>query len=220
MQKPELHYVIDSEAKAKSAAEEPIVRTRHIGETAAKYTTRDASLCDLTAKTSVFNPEYQLGKVMKTDTFEDELLLLNPKLLFQWHPDDLKDLLLNSPGKLIRKGIKLLLPNGNPSSTLAVYTWPHMPEYSIMRYRYEETYEPLKNNHYDRSMLDKNGTDLTLKRIPIPFGEAVRGWRKVLTMLITYKVLRAVDVEQKFGKGTRGDWKYWVEGNKTNERFI
>lgn len=211
-----LHYINDSAFQAKVAKERAVKTTReHEVEINRK---NKAKLVDIVSPDTPFNPLRQLGKVLSTNKFEDDLLTLNPKLYFKWHPDDLADLLTNQPNKLLRKGIKLILPDGTLSSTLAVYHWPHMPEYSIRRYKVEYSYDTTVT-HYDESVVDKDGNDLTRTEIPVDFGVAVRGWRDVLLILISRRVVTPSQVLAKFGKGLRSDWRYVVDGDRTVSRI-
>jgi hypothetical protein len=191
----------------KDRLEEGIRREAHrqeIADTVALKTA--AEITDFS--TAPTNPLRQWGRAMLTQDFERKIAPLLPDFI-KCMPDPrgegFRHMYVMAPGL---------------HEHLLAYPNPHMPEHSVM-YTYYEDVPDMSVRHIDRKdvpeaefispqegwKFDTSRAPLAgMKRVELPGGVALKGWRQVLIQLITYGAISAADAERVFGADDRKEW--------------
>jgi hypothetical protein len=161
------------------------------------------------------NAERQLGQTMFAADLERRLKKINPNLIFETNPFNTS---------------KKALYHVRPDATkvfICAYENGVMPEHSIFRVKEEEVLRPEFVNpfkrHLDRKDLPKfehkqDGSPLGkivfddmvekpgFRKVKLPWGESVRGWRTVTIRLVAAKLATPAEVERVFGSSNRPEW--------------
>jgi|SRR5579883_2784268 len=156
------------------------------------------------------NIERQFGQKLSATELETKLKKINPNLIFET--------IVENPGHKrlseLRRGEKVIIctyPNGI------------IPEHSFMRVKEEVVQDMNFYNsttatfHLDRKDLPKHefvegegikwdGLPLGFKKVLIPWGEYLRGWRTVLIRLVEAGAATPTQVEKIFGSDNRPEW--------------
>ena len=140
------------------------------------------------------NEQARLGRPLMPIDLEQRLSRLNSDLVYEVIEANPTHKRLS----VMRNGEKVFV---------AVYENSLMPERSIMRSRVVEVPDP-KVTHIDRADMPKHEGDLRpgWRRIEIPGGEKVRGWRAVLVRLIQQGIISLTQAEDAFGADNTPEW--------------
>lgn len=187
---------------------------------------RDSSKVDYhTTDRSSFNPLNQLGDIKSTKWVEQQLLKLRPNFIFYECFQD--------AGKELRRK-KLFIYNSTTGKAdfLFLYVSPFMPEYSILHV--QESYKYLPKSDLPKRRDNKgnlvptvtkdcigpNGEDLTKYIVYDPWGEKIRGWRKLVQLLVRRGIITSQEANSVFGNSQRAEWKFYVEGNSSADPWL
>jgi hypothetical protein len=168
-----------------------VERTRDIAFGAGKRETRNASLVE-NPKTSVANPEHQLGRKLTSTKFMQLLNTINKDLVLDPHPALLapQD---SAYYKLNFDKAVLNLSIGGKKMYLFVCEGDFMPEWDTM--------------DTNTAKIPDGAPDGPWKDVRIPWHVVKRGWRTVLIRLIHKRIITVTDAERVFGIGKRESWK-------------
>lgn len=162
------------------------------------------------------NSERQLGRYMTSAEFEQRLKKKFPNLHFEVNPFN--------PTK---KALYVIDRRGK--TYICSYENGFMPEHSIMKIKEIEVpdldilrqKDPVRHGlgHIERKDLPKSefdpkqgfiavstGLKPGFKKVAVPWGEVVRGWRTVLVKLVLANVTTPAEVEAIFGAANRREW--------------
>jgi hypothetical protein len=161
------------------------------------------------------NAERQLGRPMSAAELERRLKRVNPNLHFEVNPYN-----------TTKKAVYRILPN-QKKVFICAYENGTMPEYSVFRVKEEEIVQPdflFGRGHLDRKDLpafehkedsenplgkiefDPTAEKPGFKKVQLPWGEAVRGWRTVTIRLVEAELATPTQIEKEFGSSNRAEW--------------
>jgi len=161
---------------------------------AMKGSQRDAAGAPLVAdkRTSVANPEVQLGRRFTSTEFMNKLRSINKDIIMEPHPG-----LMAPPDTAYHRMNKdkavLSLLIGDKKIYLFVCEGDYMPEWDTM------------NTSKAKVPVDDPGGPW--KTVDIPWHLVKRGWRTVLIRLLHKRLVTLDAVERVFGAGNRQSWK-------------
>ena len=180
-----------------------------------KYIERETQYChflnDPQNNPSIW--ERQLGSALTSTQLEARLRKLNPNFIFENHP-------LKSDKKC------LYWNDSRGKQFICAYENGFMPEHSVFKVKEDEVWTG--QSHFDKKDLPKGefvpgrgmvwDSDVTpgFKKVYIPWGEKVRGWRTVLIKIIGQRLCTPTEVEKIFGSSNSAEWhKHLGKGQST-----
>ena len=142
------------------------------------------------------NMDRQMGRMMTGPQLEVIMKKLNQNLHFEVHPND-------SALSVVYQ----LMPDGS-RKYISAYQRLWMPEYSLFKVNYEEHPDPdipRRNIGGISAEVIERGSK-PMRRVAVPWGEAVRGWRTVLVYLVRNRLTTPDAVERVAGASDRASW--------------
>lgn len=145
-----------------------------------------------------------MGRPMLASELELRLGKLNSRLMFE-----------HNPYNNTKKALYHVDQRGK--EFVCAYEAGMMPERSVFRVKVD--YVPEDVEHIDRKDLGpqelipgrgfvpKDGKNPYMKRVLIPWGEQMRGWRTVLIRLVAMGLLTPTQVETTFGADNTPEWQ-------------
>lgn len=144
-------------------------------------------------KTSVANPEVQMGRRLTTTQFIQKLHKINKDIVIDPHPA------VSAPKNSAfyrlnyDKAVVSLLV-GDKKIYIMVCEGDYMPEWDTM------------NTKKAKVPIDKNDPGGMWQSKEIPWHLVKRGWRTVLARLVMKRIITLDAAEKEFGAGTRQSW--------------
>lgn len=156
------------------------------------------------------NADRQIGQKMFASELELRLKKLSPNLLFEVNP-------FNATKKALYH-----VRRGEGKVFICAYENGVMPEHSIMKVKEELVRDlsvgvpgaPLNRKDLPKHefvpgngfVFDDTVAPLGFKKVLIPWGEYIRGWRTVTIRLVEQKIVTPTQVENIFGADNRPEW--------------